>query len=193
MKNWFLALVVTIFLGGCSTLEVQVDYEPEYDFSSLSSFAVVYTKKNDERDFTRSRISNILNRYMQNKGYTSVDKSDADFYITLHLNIQKKSEVETNYESMGIRPSIYPYFQIGEHMGVHSMIGIEPDVRVTTNTYEYEEGMLILEVYDVKKSAVFWQGIAKDELSTEYTQEKKSAYLNSINEKLLGDFPSKAD
>jgi len=165
MKNWFLAVVVTILISGCSTLQVQVDYDPEYDFSTHSKFTVMYTKKNDEKDFTRARISKLLNRYMQNKGYSSVNKSEANFYITVHLDIQKKSQVETNYETMGIRPVIYPYMRFNRYIGTSAMIGMEPDVRVTTSTYEYEVGKLILEVVDVKSNNVVWQGISEDEFS----------------------------
>ena len=197
MKNWFLAIIITILFGGCSTLEVQVDYNPKYDFSSLSTFAVVYTNKNDQRDFSRARISQLLEAYMQNKGYKSVDKSKADFYITMHLDVQKKSQVETNYETMGINPVPYMYLGIHRPIGVHpgvypsGMIALEPDVRVTTSTHEYEEGKLVLEVFDVKKNEVVWQGIAKDELSAEYSQEQKSAYINDVIAKLFKDFPSK--
>ena len=191
MKNLFLAVVLTILISGCSMVNVQVDYDSEYDFSSLSSFAVMYTKKNDERDFTRARVSKMLNRYMQNKGYINVDKGEANFYITVHLDIQKKSQVETNYETMGIRPVIYPYMRFNRHIGTSAMIGMEPDVRVTTSTYEYEVGKLILEIVDVKSNNVVWQGIAEDEFSRESSPEKKSSYINKIIEKLFKDFPPK--
>lgn len=197
MKKWLTAVIAAIIFGGCSTLQVKVDYNPKYDFSSLSTFAVVYTNKNDQRDFSRARISQLLETYMQNKGYRSVDKSKADFYITMHLDVQKKSQVETNYETMGIRPMPYMYTGIHRPFGTYpdvypsGMIALEPDVRVTTSTHEYEEGKLVLEVFDVKKNEVVWQGIAKDELSAEYSQEQKSAYINDVIAKLFKDFPSK--
>lgn len=174
MKSFFLALALSIFLGGCSTLRVEVDHIPDYDFSTISTFAVVYTNKNDGKDFTRNRISSHLNKYMQNKGYKSVDKNKADFYITLHLDTQKRSEIETNYETLGIRPLIYPFM---DRMYIY-----EPDVRVTTTTNEYEYRILTLEVFDVKKNSVVWQGIAKYEKSTELTE---------VVEELFKDFPSK--
>jgi uncharacterized protein YceK len=193
MKNLFLTLVLTIFLGGCSTLRVEVDYNPDYNFSTISTFAVVYTKKDDGKDFTRSRISNLLTKYMQSKGYDSVSKSKADFYITINLDIQKRSQIETNYETLGIRPTVYPFvgFRKYNKPGLGGMFAYESDIRVTRSTNEYQERMLILEVFDVKENAVVWQGIAKDENYAESTQEDKSAYLNEVIEKLFKDFPSK--
>ncbi|MCW8895590.1 MAG: DUF4136 domain-containing protein [Sulfurimonas sp.] len=198
MKNWFIAVIITVLFGGCSTLEVQVDYNPKYDFSSLSTFAVVYTNKNDQRDFSRARISQLIEAFMQDKGYKSVDKSKADFYITMHLDVQQKSQVETNYETMGIRPMPYMYTGIHRPLGAYpgtypsgAIIALEPDVRVTTSTHEYEEGRLVLEVFDVKQNEVVWQGIAKDELSAEYSQKQKSDYINNVIAKLFKDFPLK--
>ncbi|MCF6309313.1 MAG: DUF4136 domain-containing protein [Sulfurimonas sp.] len=196
MKKLFVAIIITIVMGGCSTLQVQVDHDPEYDFSSLSTFAVVYTKKDNEKDFTRARISKLLNAYMQNKGYRDVYKSDADFYITVHLDIQKRSEIETNYETMGIRPVPYMYLGLSKsldeyfYLNASSTLALEPDVRTTTRTYEYEEEKILLEVFDVKQNRVVWQGITKDELPLESTPEQKNAYLSEVIEKIFGDFPS---
>ncbi len=198
MKNWFLAVAVAIFIGGCSTAEIQVDYDPEYKFSSVNSFSVVYTNQNDGKDFSRDRISKLLNTYMQDKCYKSVEKSKADFYIIMHLDVQKKSQIETNYETIGIRPA--PYIYLGATrppVGVYpplrttGMIAMEPDVRVTTRTHEYEDGSLVVEIFDVKENRVVWQGSAKDRLSTGYSQEEKSEYMNKVISELFKDFPAK--
>lgn len=193
MKNWILAIVVTIFVGGCSTLQTQVGYDTEYDFKSYSSFAVVYVNKGDKRDLQRNIISKTLNRYIEQKGYSSVEKSKADFYFTVHLDVQTKREVATNYESMSIRPRYnYGYWNypiIDSNLSRYD--SYEQDMRVTTSTYEYEEGKLIIEVVDAKKQDVVWQGVAKDEISAQYTQEEMSNYINRIIIKLFKDFPSR--
>lgn len=188
MRNLFFAMVVVLFFG-CSTLQVQVDYDPEFDFSSLSSFSVVYNKKNDGKDFTRARIAKALTSHIQEKGYKSVEKAQASFYVSIHLDIQKRSQVETNYETMGIRPVFYPYFRYNRYVGTSAMIGMEPDVRVTTSTYEYEVGKLVIEVLDVTSKAVVWQGVAEDEFSSNTSPEKKDAYINKVVKELFEDFP----
>lgn len=193
MRSLLFAVVVSIFMIGCSTLQVQVDYDPNYDFKSNSNFSVVYAKKSDNRDLARSRISKALENYMIQKGYKRVEKSKADFYFTVHLDVQTKSQVETNYESMSIRPRYY-YGYLNDPMVRdvnRSYFPYERDMRVSTTTYEYDEGKLIIEVFDVKKQEIVWQGIAKDEISAEYTQEEMSNYINKVIVKLFKDFPSK--
>ncbi|OHD98475.1 MAG: hypothetical protein A3E21_00425 [Sulfurimonas sp. RIFCSPHIGHO2_12_FULL_36_9] len=68
---------------------------------------------------------------------------------------------------------------------------MEPDVRVTTRTHEYEDGSLVVEIFDVKENRVVWQGSAKDRLSTGYSQEEKSEYMNKVISELFKDFPAK--
>lgn len=193
MKSWFIALATAIFISGCSTLEVQVDYDEKHNFSALSSFAVVYKNKEDGRDFDRDRISRLVSAYMKNKGYLNVEKSAADFYVTMHLNVEQKSQIETNYETIGLRPVPYTYmgFERPYPLRPAGMIAMEPDVRVTTRTNEYEEGRLVLEILDVKENRVVWQGIAKDRLSDDYTQKEKSEYLNKVIAELFKDFPTR--
>lgn len=193
MKNLFLWVIAALFIGGCSTLEVQVDYDNEHNFSTYSTFAVVYKNKNDGRDFDRDRISRLVSTYMKGNGYLGVDKSAADFYVIMHLDVVQKSQVETNYETIGLRPVPYTYLGIARPYPLHpsGMIAMEPDVRVVTRTDEYEEGKLILEILDVKENRVVWQGIAKDRLSEEYTQQEKSDYLNKVISELFKDFPTK--
>ncbi|MDY0117041.1 MAG: DUF4136 domain-containing protein [Sulfurimonadaceae bacterium] len=192
MKH-FLLVVIAIFVSGCTTLEVQVDYDAKYDFKRLSTFSVVYIKKDDNKDFLRSRLSKVLERHIEKKGYQKVAKSQADFYFTVHLDIQKNTQVETNYETMGIRPN---RFYIPTRPGINNRLYMrdtiyEPDVRVTTHTYEYEDGKLVIELFDVKLQEIVWQGIAKDELSSGMSQEEKSVYINKVITELFKDFPSK--
>lgn len=199
MKQGFMAIMLALLISGCSTLQVQVDSDPEFDFASLSKFNVMYTKKNDDKDFSRSRISKMLEQYFQEKGYLSVSKEEADFYLIVHLDIQKKSEIETNYEILGVHPRL-DYYRIPYVPGTAPVIYNDPYIssldstRVveTTRTYDYEEGRLVIELLDVKQNAVVWQGIAEDELSDLPTQEAKTAYIQKVLDKLFRDFPSKA-
>ena len=62
---------------------------------------------------------------------------------------------------------------------------------ITTQTYEYKESYLIVELVDAKSNDIFWQGSAEDELSNLSTQKEKSEYINMVIDKLLKDFPKK--
>ena len=195
MKRWIIALIAGFFISGCSTLQVQVDSDPEYNFSSLNKFNVVYTKKDDTRDFFRNRFSKSLINYFENKNYVFVQKNEADFYIIFHLDVQKRSEIETNYQEMGMNPRHRYYMDISnlDNNRYAPLFPLENRSSTkTTRTYEYEDGRLVVEILDVKQNIVFWQSIAEDELSdTSSSQKQKSAYIQNLLEKMFKDFPQK--
>lgn len=199
MKQWILMIVATFFVSGCSTLQVQVDSDPEYDYAKLNKFYVIHTKKDDGKNFMRSRLNKSLINYFENKGYVYSQKEEADFYIVFHLDIQKRSELETNYQEMGmgIRADYYNRLAYDTDGKVYMLNQFPYPIEnmnsvTTTRTYEYEEGRLVVEILDVKQNIVFWQSIAEDELSDEFdSQEKKSSYINNTLEKMFNKFPNK--
>lgn len=200
MKRLILGLIVVLFISGCSTLQVEVDSDPEYDYSELNKFTVVYTKKDDRKNFLRSRLNQSLINYFENKGYSYSEKKDADFYIIFHLDIQKISQLETNYQEMNMNPRMNYYNQIahdadGKIYRLDGFFNREPiSSFTTTRTYEYEEGRFVVEILDVQKNTVFWQSIAEDEISSGInTQEGKTTYINNILEEMFNEFPNKGN
>jgi len=199
MKQWILIIVATLFISGCSTLQVQVDSDPEYDYSTLNKFYVIHTKKDDGKNFMRSRLDKALINYFEKKGYVYSQKKEADFYIIFHLDVQKRSELETNYQEMGmgLRSDYYNRLAYDADGKIY-MLNQFPFPReninsvTTTRTYEYEEGRFVVEILDVKQNIVFWQSIAEDELSSgASSQEQKTAYINELLEKMFKKFPAK--
>ncbi len=200
MKQWFIAVMVAFMVSGCSTLQVTVDSDPEFDFSTLSTFSVVYTNKEDGKDFTRSRIAKMLTQYFEQKGYAETEKEKADFYLMFHLDVKTKHQIETDYETMGLYPRMdYYYRRPYRPVGPPPPLYVDPYpldgtmTVATTRTYDYEEGRLVVELLDVKHNAVVWQGIAVDELSNLPTAEAKSAYILKVLDKMFKAFPSKGE
>lgn len=168
MSKFFVAFMFTFLLVGCSTYSIQTDYDREFDFNSLSTFTVLYSKKNDFKDFTRDRINKILAKYFQDRGYISVSKKDADFFILFHLDTKTRSEVETTYESMMITPILY--YDNDNKLFLHQLINpfplfAEPLFTKHSRIYDYEEGQLNIEILDVKTNTIVWQALVQDDIS----------------------------
>lgn len=188
MKKFFSALLIIFVISGCSTLEIKSDYDKDFSFDGMSKFSVLYNKKDDRKDFTRSRIAKVLSKHFNDKGYKLTKKDNAEFYVLFHLDIEKKSQVETNYERIGVHPR--GYYRLLSQVDPtaaqimhrqNSMI----DTRVTTNTYEYEEGRLIIELLDNASNTIVWQGVVEDEISDISSQEQ----IQEIVETVFKDFP----
>lgn len=191
MNKYILMVITSVFLVGCSTLKIQTDYNEEYNFSKISKFNVTFNKKDDGKDFARSQVSRALENQFKKMGYATSSKEEADIYVVFHLDIQTKQQIETNYETMNMYPTRPFYGQLNhntKHM-INPIIDNNINTRVTTQTYEYKEGYLIVELVDAKTNNIFWQGSAKDELSNLSTQKEKSEYINMVINKLFKDYP----
>lgn len=94
MKNLYLALFASLVISGCSKLKLHVEYDNKYDFSTLSKYAVVYSKKDDEKDAVQAQISMLLNRYFKSMGYRNVYMSESDFYAVVDYDTQNKRRPE---------------------------------------------------------------------------------------------------
>ena len=196
MTKYILTTLISIFLVGCSTLEIQTDYNSEYDFSKISKFNITFNKKDDGKDFSRGQLSRALENHFKGIGYSSSSKQDADFHVILHLDIKTNQQIVTNYETMDIYPNRPHYRELDSNIIQPIYAYPNPPINntniiVTTQTYEFHESYLIVELIDAKSNDIFWQGSARDELSNLSTKKEKDEYINMVIGKLLKDFPKK--
>ena len=169
MQYLFL-LFVTLVLGACSTLKVESDYDPAYNFSKVKSFAIVHKQKENEDGLTIRRIEKALTRVLMKKGFVKVPKEKADLVFLFHLDIVNKTEIYTDYQMVGY----------GRYGGM---------VLSTPRSYSYEEGKLVIDAYDPKRNQTVYRVVLSDEIKYKKTPQEREAYINEAIEKALKDFP----
>lgn len=194
MKNWIFGLVAAFILSGCSALQMSSDYDAGFAFDSLHDFTLVEQTQKPEHSLTYTHISRAVTKNLTDKGYTETTKENADFYILLHIDIKNITEVQTDYDYAGLTP--YPYNYYRSDMPAPYPYYIDPydlhrSVTTTTSTYEYQEGKLIVDVFDPKSNKVIWRGIVKDEIRSFKTAQEKIAYINKTIKQLLASFPGR--
>ena len=93
-KRVFLLLSMLFLLQACSGITVSQDYEKEYNFSGLKTFA---WKPNGEKpygiednDLLDKRIRTAIENALLAKSYRLVDSFTPDFFISYHYNVQQK-------------------------------------------------------------------------------------------------------
>jgi len=183
MKTGVLSLFL---LAGCSTLTVKTDYEPQYDFSALKTYAWLEGEapSNDIRvnnSLIINRVVDAVNNDLQSKGYQLVEKDKADFYVNWFGGIENKIRRETinhYYGGMG-----YGY-------GAWGYGGYWPGYSQTYDV-EYQEGSLIIDIADSKDKQLIWRGTGQDYVEDNETPEKITAGINQTVTKILGTFPPK--
>ncbi len=172
-KMFFLSVLTVLLVSfwGCSTLKVNSDYNPSFDFSKLKTFAIVYYKQGNSP--MQQRIVEALTHEFKAKGYVPAPEDKADFLVVFHTNIKNKRQVVTDYQRVGL----YPY-----GFGNYAMVPIQRE-------YEYKEGKIIVDALDPKTRNIFWRGIATDRLQSFKDPQERMEYALQVAKELLKTFP----
>jgi len=176
MKKVFMVVLIVLSLVGCSSLKVNVDYDPDYDFSAPRSYAIAHHARAGEDTLFNDRLIKALNEELAAKGYVQVPKQEAQLIFVFHTNVVDKTQIDTDYEMIG-----YRRYGFGGHM------------IATTSTYTYTEGTLILDALNPQNQKIVWRGTATDILSKKKSPEERTAYVKKVVHKTMQDFPPKSE
>ena len=165
-----------VCLTGCSTVRVSNDFDPKFDFSRLQTFCMLYNQSSAGDALNQQRIARSLATELKIKCYTETDKKNADFYIVFHTQVTQKTQVVTDYQSVGLYP--YRYWN-------------DPVVPIQ-KTYSYKMGKIIIDAVTPDR-VLFWRGIATDRLRSLKTPEERIAYIDKVVKDVLKAFPSRKE
>jgi len=175
-RAFFFSLL--LLFAGCSTMKVQSDYDPKFDFKQLRSFAVVYPENRSGKTLTQSRIAEALKARMVKKGYIPADKRSADFVMIFHTDVTSRQQIVTDYQMVGF----YPMYGFG--FGGAVTVPVQ-------NEYTYDEAKIIIDAVDPDGNKIFWRAVATDELKTFDTPEERITYINHVVGEALKSFPNR--
>jgi hypothetical protein len=174
-------LLITLILGGCASLSVNQDYEPGTDLSIYTTFGWKSAAQPPTGDIRLdnplldARIREAVTRALTENGYREIDQGSADFLVEYGLTVQ---------------PKIYsPSLSIGTGVAIGgggSFGGIGVGIPVGGS---YEEGVLVIDLYDTKTGQHFWRGSGATRLNWQEGPEKTTKEINTLVEKILAQFP----
>ena len=173
MTKFLTFIVLTFVFFGCSTVEVNIDYDDSYDFKKVKTFAVDSSFDKSGNSLFKDRVVNALENELELKKYKKVSIDKADLIFVFNSSIKDKADIHTSY---GV--SRYRGYRYGGMM-------IE-----TTNTYEYTEGTLIIDALDKKTKKIVWRGIGIKELKNKKTLKERTEAINKSINKIVEKFPS---
>jgi hypothetical protein len=165
----FITLFAAILLVGCSTISVNQDYDPGYDFSKLKTFGFIPISPEAGIDqINANRFGDAIKKEMTAKGYTVSEK--ADFGVAILFGKETKTNITTYGYGYG------PYW--GRYGG-------------TTNVdvSQYDEGTLIIDIIDLTKKELVWRGTGTGALNPNATVEERTANINNAVAQILALFP----
>lgn len=174
MKKLLLFLATISLVSSCSSVKVSSDYDREANFSSYKTYA--FTKEAEAlpvSDLNRKRVLDALTNELAAKGFTKSDQPDV--WIDLKVNTQEKqTATATNTGGYGAG---YGYRWGGGFS------------TTTINVENYTEGTMFVDMIDVSKKQLVWQGRAVGTLNPDASAEKREYNIKQAVKQIFTKYP----
>lgn len=181
-KRLSLIVLLLTFLHACSGITVSQDYEKEYNFSGLRTFAWKPNEDNEygivDNDLVDKRVRTAIENTLLAKSYRQVDSYNPDFFISYHLTVEQK------ITSSGVSGGV----SIGRSSrGRYGGVGMSTGSQVQA----FDQGTLLIDVTIPLGDKLVWRGIATQAVSDHSSPEESTVIINETVEKILAQFPPK--
>ena len=150
-------------------MSVKSDYEKNYDFSRLHTFAFKTDRASNDPLSTNSieaaRIQTALSAQLVADGFSPSDQNP-DFIVAFYSRSKQKTQVESTGFGFG------PGFGWGYGVPYRARWrwGLGPDI--WTNTYT--QGCVMADVIDPQTNELIWRGVVKDTVNGIGQSEKQA-------------------
>ncbi|WP_185962565.1 DUF4136 domain-containing protein [Thalassomonas sp. M1454] len=187
MKNNLLISVLLLVLSGCATTyDPAVDYNPEYNFDALQTYAIVDAFSVDDSqskplnrnlsDLDNDRVLKSLNTTLASKGMTPAPAEQADMLVKYLLVTQDKTKIRT-YNS-----GIYNCWRCrGLHYPMHAPV-TQVDVK------QYVEGTLIIDIVDPAINKSVWRSVVSKAVKGKVPVEERQAKVQELIDAMMASF-----
>jgi uncharacterized membrane protein len=168
-----LLVAVTVVFG----MSVKSDYEKNYNFSQLKTFAFKTDRTSNDPLSTNTleagRIQNALAAQLEANGFTQ-STQNPDFIVAFYSRTKQKTQVQ----SSGFGGGFGPGFGFGRGFGwgygipgrARWRYGYGPDIW-TTN---YTQGCVMADIIDPRTNDLVWRGVVKDTVNGIGQSEKQT-------------------
>jgi len=182
---WIWGLLAIALLAGCATgPRVTAEADPEADFSRFRTFAF-YSPLAIEREGYSSAASEQMKAaaraQMEARGYVFTAERP-DLWVNINAYTQRRTDVST-------MPTVdYAYYYSYRSRGYY----VVPYWRDRTDVYRYTEGTLNVDLVDVERNRLVWEGIAVGRVTRENDPVERAARINATMADIFARFPYRA-
>ncbi|OUS27169.1 hypothetical protein A9Q98_10015 [Thalassotalea sp. 42_200_T64] len=180
------ALIIFLLSSCATTYNPDVDYNPEYNFTQLQTFAVLDRFQADQsggKSLNRTisgldneRVIKAITTNLQQKGMAIAEMNDADMQVSFQLVTKDKTRL-TTYNT-----GVYQCWRCRGVYGIHAPV-TQVDVR------EYVEGTLIIDFVDPKLGKSVWRSvITKAITSYKVPVDEKQKKIQQLINAMLASF-----
>lgn len=173
MKKVFLPVLLFLLVTSCASIRVNSDFDKTATFSAYKTYAfspeVLSLNINE---LVRKKLINSVENELGLKGFTKSDKPD----VLIDLKVTTK-EMQTATASTSMYGPAYRY-----HWGR----GFST-TEINVNTYT--EGTIFIDMIDVEKKQLVWQGRGVGTIDPDLAPEKREKNINAAIKKIFTKYP----
>jgi hypothetical protein len=187
MKKILSIFILLLLLSSCSSLKVYTDSDKTVDFTQFTSFSLYpwdYKHGYQLNDYDKGTILNAIKTEMAEKGY-KFKKEGGDLVISIFITLDDVTSYTAYTDHYG------GWAGYGGGWGYYGFgygYGYGPGFSTTTVTEnKYQEGTLIIDIFNATDKKLIWQGIGSKEVQTDL--DKRDQQLPKNVAKILASFP----
>ena len=162
-----------LLVGACSGISTTTDYDPAVDFTGFSTYDWVDSESGVD-NITSSRIRQSVDGAMAAKGF-SQSSSNPDLAISYQVSTAERRSFNTVNAGWG---GGYGWGGWGMGMGTS-----------TTTENVWQEGSLILGIFDASTKNLVWHGSATTDIDGSRSPEQRQQLIDDAVNKMMANFP----
>ena len=182
----YVAILITISFCVTSFAQVNSDSDKSIDFSKYKTYAFAGWQKGSDKvlnDLDKGRLQNAFKEEFTKRNMTLVTENP-DAYVSLYIVIDNKTSTTayTDFNGgmgmgMGVRGAAW-----GWGMG---------SATTTYSEDDYQEGTLVVDVYDGTTKKLSWQGTSQSTIQAKTSKRDKT--IPKKVSKLMANYPIEAE
>jgi len=172
-SRMLMGIGAALLVGACSGISTTTDYDPQVDFTAFSTYDWV-DNQGDVDNITSSRIRQSVDAAMAARGF-SQSSSNPDLAISYQVSSAERRSFNTVNAGWG---GGYGWGGWGMGMGTS-----------TTTENVWQEGSLILGIFDTATKNLVWTGTATTDIDQSRSPEDRQKLVDDAVAKMMGDFP----
>lgn len=180
------ALALAMLAGCESGPTVRSNVDPAANLSSYKTYMFPEKTGLDRPGYSTpisSYFKEAIRREMDARGYKYVENGPADLLVNFNANSKENVDVRT---TPGATYG-YGYGYYGYRGGLYGASAFPPEVE----TVRYKTGTANIDVVDLSRKQVVWEGIAEARLTSKMMKDPRTAINGVITEMFL-QYPGKA-
>ena len=185
-----------IFLAGLAALSmltacesgptIRSNVDPAANLSSFKTYMFAAKTGTDRPEYATpitSYFKEAIRREMDARGYKYVEGGPADLLVNFNANAKENVDVRTTPGST----YGYGYGYYGYRGGLYGATAFPPEVQ----TVRYKQGTANIDVVDLSRKQVVWEGIAEARLTDKMMKDPRTA-ISSVIAQMFAEFPGRA-